>query len=133
MASSKMNPEVKALWLEALRSGKYKQATSMLCDGEGGYCCLGVLTQVYANKKKKRAFDVGGGYVMAEIDAQLLPDRVMKWAGLEDFIYKSNTSPWTTESTHDILVSKKHRKTLSTHNDDGKSFEWIADLIERHM
>jgi len=38
-----MNPDEKAKWVAALRSGQYKQCrTSQLYDGKGGYCCLGV-------------------------------------------------------------------------------------------
>ena len=40
-----MNATFKALWLEALRSGDYKQGTGHLHNraGNDGYCCLGVL------------------------------------------------------------------------------------------
>lgn len=44
-----MNKEVKERWLEALRSGKYKQGTGKLkCQtkGELQYCCLGVLQEL---------------------------------------------------------------------------------------
>lgn len=49
-----MNPEVKALWLNALRSGEYKQAQGALkvttrYVGEvetDSFCCLGVLTDL---------------------------------------------------------------------------------------
>lgn len=48
----KMNPEVKPSWLTALRSGEYKQGTGhlrrILNDGvTEGYCCLGVLSDLY--------------------------------------------------------------------------------------
>lgn len=48
MPEKKMNPEVKALWIEALRSGKYQQgqgALRRISDGGGPdqFCCLGVL------------------------------------------------------------------------------------------
>lgn len=49
----KMNPEVKTRWLEALRSGKFKQGLKSLFSpasstdvGEGSYCCLGVLCEI---------------------------------------------------------------------------------------
>lgn len=49
-----MNPEVKAEWLAALRSGAYKQAQARLFDPEtGGYCCLGVLCDI-AEKRGDR-------------------------------------------------------------------------------
>ena len=37
-----MDAEMKAKWVEALRSGKFEQATEQL-KSDGGYCCLGVL------------------------------------------------------------------------------------------
>ncbi len=49
MPYPKMKPEVKAEWLKALRSGKYKQTVGSLCRVEAGqlcYCCLGVLCDV---------------------------------------------------------------------------------------
>ena len=40
-----MNPEIKARWVAALRSGKYKQTKGFLrCDES--FCCLGVLCDV---------------------------------------------------------------------------------------
>jgi hypothetical protein len=43
----KMDTELKAKWINALRSGEYTQAEGMLHDSEnGGYCCLGVLCKV---------------------------------------------------------------------------------------
>lgn len=45
-----MDPEIKAKWVEALRSGKYTQARGTLkkeVEGSGvSYCCLGVLCEV---------------------------------------------------------------------------------------
>ncbi len=41
-----MNPELKAKWLEALRSGKFTQGRTVLKDSFGHYCCLGVLCEV---------------------------------------------------------------------------------------
>lgn len=41
-----MDKELKAKWVEALRSGRYQQAREVLYDGNG-YCCLGVLLCVW--------------------------------------------------------------------------------------
>lgn len=47
-----MNPEIKTKWVEALRSGKYKQGKKSLRSREGDkYCCLGVLCDLYAANK----------------------------------------------------------------------------------
>jgi hypothetical protein len=43
----KMPAEMKAKWIEALRSGKYKQGAHTLFNPDSkAYCCLGVLEQV---------------------------------------------------------------------------------------
>lgn len=41
-----MDKKIKAKWLRALRSGKYKQAKGVLRTEKGGFCCLGVLCDV---------------------------------------------------------------------------------------
>lgn len=40
-----MNPELKAKWVAALRSGKFQQGRGQLRKGDE-YCCLGVLCKV---------------------------------------------------------------------------------------
>lgn len=40
-----MNQELKAKWVEALRSGRYSQDTGTLRSGYG-FCCIGVLLDV---------------------------------------------------------------------------------------
>jgi hypothetical protein len=57
MINGKMDPEKKAKWVAALRSGEYKQGQFQLCtspDSElhpGGdgpvYCCLGVANKIF--------------------------------------------------------------------------------------
>lgn len=41
-----MNPRIKNIWIEALRSGRYPQGKRYLRSTEG-YCCLGVLADCY--------------------------------------------------------------------------------------
>lgn len=40
-----MRADIKARWVEALRSGKYNQAVEVLRN-DSGFCCLGVLCDV---------------------------------------------------------------------------------------
>lgn len=117
-----MNQEVKKLWIEALRSGEYKQATGQLrCDD--GFCCLGVLSDLY--KKDHSDCDWGGGsysyfVIYREIGATSsstnLVDEVVRWAELDsaDPQYECG-------------------ETLSDLNDMGASFNEIADVIEKHL
>ena len=43
-----MDKELKAKWIAALRSGKYKQGAGELKTSENSFCCLGVLADVIA-------------------------------------------------------------------------------------
>jgi len=42
----KMKKSLKKKWVKALRSGEYEQTSDTLCNGVGGFCCLGVLEHV---------------------------------------------------------------------------------------
>jgi hypothetical protein len=41
-----VTPELKQRWLDALRSGKYKQGKGALRTGKDHFCCLGVLCDI---------------------------------------------------------------------------------------
>lgn len=45
----KLGPKQKQ-WIKALKSGKYKQCKSELCNGVG-YCCLGVANEIFGLKE----------------------------------------------------------------------------------
>jgi hypothetical protein len=64
-----MNAQAK-LWVEALRSGEYKQTSGALKDEFDGYCCLGVLCEISGLE-----WDRTGLY---------LPPNVIRWAKLKE-------------------------------------------------
>lgn len=80
-----MNPEVKALWNAALRSGKYEQTTESL-SREGKYCCLGVLCEVAIENGVEVSKEVlePEQVVMYDGRSTVLPLSVQRWAGLND-------------------------------------------------
>ena len=51
-----MNAELKKKWLEALRSGKYRQGKHKLRNHNNEFCCLGVLCDVADNTKWREGF-----------------------------------------------------------------------------
>ena len=130
-----MNSEVKAKWLEALRSGEYKQTAYTLRGYNDGFCCLGVLCDIYAK-------EFGGswewGYseeytysfipIVDEEEQDFvttdLPDCVVEWAGLEE------SSPQVADPFREGEVAFC---TLASLNDNGRDFEFIADLIDRDL
>lgn len=115
-----MNPEIKAKWVAALRSGKYKQGSGYLRQGVE-FCCLGVLCDVYAKNVRGRWRAVDGAVYKAFYGYNItLPELVMAWAKLED------------DGGGDVEISGK-RDSLWSHNDNGRTFAEIADAIEAQL
>ena len=119
-----MDAEVKAQWVEALRSGKYKQAKGVLHKVGGGYCCLGVLCDVLGKEwieplpmvtvingrdVEVACYGITHGGGVARLG---LPYGIMQRIGLQE-------------------ISRVSR--LMDMNDSGQKFETIADYIERAL
>lgn len=120
-----MNETVKTKWCEELESGKYQQCDGYLHIGNG-YCCLGVLTDIYLKVKRKKWDRFGSsitGIHRVGDSTDLLPKEVIKWAGL----------------TEDDPKVKRHRVdgqscyTLSALNDAGMDFKKIAKIIRNEL
>lgn len=126
-----MKKEIKKIWLEALRSGKYKKTKSVLKTSKG-YCCLGVLTDLYIKKTgrgKWVATDYFGAkntkrYEYGTIkETTVLPSNVQKWAGLND------SNPLIKLSEGDSLASLND----GLNDKRALSFKSIAKIIEAQL
>jgi len=118
-----MKHEIKEKWVEALRSGEYSQTTGVLRD-DIGFCCLGVLCDLHQKetgegewlqpKINKRIYYLDGSGVR---DSGVLTPKVMEWAGLDmdNFIIDG-------DSGYAAII-----------NDNGATFAYIADLIEKNL
>ena len=107
-----MNKEIKKKWLKALESGEYKKACGRLKRGDG-YCCLGVLTDLY-NKEHER-FKV-------TLDSGILSPVVMNWAGID--------------LEHSPLVDfydEDGRNSLVNINDSTDSFDEVIEAIRKYF
>lgn len=115
-----MDHEIKAKWVEALRSGKYKQGKGFLKYhnydlGTDSYCCLGVLCEIlnvhatYSQQEpESRSIGFGDQY-----DTAYLPHSVRNRVGLVNFSDQLN---------------------LSQRNDSGDwDFNSIADYIQENL
>jgi hypothetical protein len=142
-AQSKMNHDVKIRWLEALRSNKYRQGTGTLRTLEGKFCCLGVLCDLYSPEEWKN-FSGYANYSYGTINepAVLIPS-VCDWAGL-DFDSSQGDPTLPVEAIAkdprwlSFIAQNPGRKdlkviSLSMLNDNGFSFQEIANLIERYL
>ena len=99
-------------WVQALRSDDYEQGQRALRDDDDHYCCLGVACDI----SELSEWD-GGDYLNQGGD---LPDEVMDWLGLA-----------TPEGTYFWRDRGLTRHTLAELNDNGFTFNEIADIIER--
>lgn len=128
--TNKMDPEIKQLWLNALRSGEYSQAMGRL-KRDGAFCCLGVLCEIAVANGVIEVEDVNRGVLgvigkYGESDeSSELPFVVAEWAGLDC------PNPWVEVVLHDGTTREF---ALSDVNDDlNKNFLEIADLIEEQL
>lgn len=112
-----MNQEVKKLWVDALRSGDYKQCKEQLRDENNKFCCLGVLCNLHAIAHPTIAAQQENK--TEYIGQKALPSQlVYHWAGL----------PVNTCVTINGYIA-----CLQNHNDDGRTFKQIAKAIEEQL
>ena len=97
-------------WVEALRSGEYRQTSGVLRDRDG-FCCLGVLCDL----SKTGEWVKDGGDWRYQGYTDVLPKPVQQLVGLRTNFGR-------------ILLREGHN--LSEMNDTEYSFARIADLIE---
>ena len=100
----------KTKWVEALRSGKYKQGRKALKtsthDGIFHYCCLGVLAEI--------------------LDPDEWENKTHPVEGVSEYWHRGDMS-FLDPDTLDMDIQEE----LAHKNDIGTSFEEIARLIER--
>lgn len=132
-----MDQEIKAQWVAALRSGEYKQGEGYLnrthivsVEGEtepvveNRLCCLGVLCELAVKAGVtgvvSEDYDEGTTYGTHNDSSNTYPPYgVQIWAGLE--------------VPNPVVYQGTHRNSLSFLNDDGETFETIANLIENQL
>jgi hypothetical protein len=144
-----MNPEIKAEWVAALRSGQYVQGTRQLrvvgADGFTTFCCLGVLCDLAAKRGLGAwgglDFDAAPAIEQPWVDENsaspnsnnlVLPGAVAKWAGF-------SIEPDEVEFDPVVQIAGRSSR-VSIHNDGGDSaevpartFAEIADAIEAQL
>lgn len=114
-----MNKKIKKLWVEALRSGEYKQGKYKLRSIDDKFCVLGVLCNLHAQKHPEIAAQENKKHKYMGHDADL-PSAVADWAGLGDV------------GGGKVTIGKRKRE-LWYFNDNGVSFAKLADAIEKQL
>lgn len=125
---ARMNPDVKAQWVAALRSGKYKQGKSQLKSWKGDeFCCWGVLCDISGLAEWDRSND---RYPMYFDGGLMPPIQIMQWAGLKSL------GDWpSVEHEGESLPLHNWNDGLDNSGTDYKrlTFPEIADLIEEQL
>ncbi len=106
-----MNQQVKQKWVDALKSGDYQQTRATLKD-QSGFCCLGVLCDLYSKETGEDWVQDGRDYYP--------PTAVCEWAG---FVNTYNPK----------VEYGEERLSLADLNDNGKSFKEIAAIIQEQL
>lgn len=108
-----MKPEIKKIWVDALRSGKYEQGQTYLKNVEGKYCCLGVLAEVAEFEKTSLVSNVA----VPHFDDMAAVGIVGCLGKLQKPLVYANTAC----------------EFLTDLNDNGMPFSEIADVIEEQF
>lgn len=111
-----MKKEIAMKWVEALRSGKYRQGRGELRTKDNRFCCLGVLCEITKDKTNVDWSWPSDLYDPLCFDGKYtaLPESVRVLAGMKS-----------------ISGDLSETKCLASLNDAGMSFKEIADLIEK--
>jgi hypothetical protein len=126
-----MKADIKQKWVAALRSGQYEQTEGVLRNNYG-FCCLGVLCDLYSQETGEEWWGMGYGRFSMHSADNLLPEQVRIWAHLPH------------EHGQYVAVSKRydegerntvdHNPSLTELNDQWQyDFKQIADVIEEQL
>lgn len=106
-----MDAQLKAKWVEALRSGDYQQGRAQLRNHDA-FCCLGVLCDLVDSS---RWVEVNRSHY--------------RYRGLD---YSALSFPPSDVSSR-VGLRRKHLDAVVEMNDEGKSFAEIAAYIEANL
>jgi hypothetical protein len=124
-----MNPAIKKQWVEALRSGEYKQGREYLRQGDK-FCCLGVLCDLYGKQHGVGWHGKTINYMLDETSS--LPESVEKWAGVAGYspevVMNDKTVALATLNDGDAGFCHLEIEAIKPH-----TFLEIADIIEAQL
>jgi hypothetical protein len=120
--------EFKTPWVENLRSGKYKQGQDYLklkYDADDvRHCCIGVLAE-QVGLPCVEEFDGTFTFYPKGADPKIVRANGMGSMEKKGALFE--------ETLEEVGLSSQDQETLIGMNDNGMSFEAIADWIERHL
>ena len=132
---SKMNPEIKQLWINELRNPDNKQITGRL-KSDSGRCCIGVLAdlaveagilkEVYSNATGDSGYQVIGEFSLERFEA---PKALQGWAGLPSAEGHLPASVSGSNGRENV----QYGSLVALNDSAGFTFAQIADVIEEYL
>lgn len=119
----KLPAHFKDLWLEALRSGEYKQVRGFL-HTDKGFCCLGVACDLTKAKPWDDEIHLNSAGIRFRETRATQSEDYPRGKDLPARVMKVLDQRYGSQSVMDHLISM---------NDDGKRFKTIAKWIESHL
>ncbi len=121
-----MNKDIAKKWVEALRSGEYSQTRGILAD-DRGFCCLGVLCELYIEETKDNIKDcITATHTKYDGNDCLPPVKVLQWSGLQTALGTFKESEITKEDD-------PHTYLAGLNDVYEYNFNQIADVIEANV
>lgn len=138
--TTKIEPEFKKKWLEALRSGKYEQGRLFLKNLSGKYCCLGVACDISNNGKwlpgsncynfeESENGNIAENHLPSTTKLEYFSDEKSPYIVVDDLTLDDRNEIRKKFGNVDVI-------TLADLNDSWSflfTFEEIANFIEKYM
>jgi hypothetical protein len=113
-----MDQQIKAQWVEALRSGTYTQCQSRLRSDSDSFCVNGVLCDLHARATGGQWERLGWYKNWLYHQRAISPSHeVLEWAGMQPY----------------NAVTKTEWEETEVRNDGGMTFAELADYIEANL
>ena len=131
---SSLSPEVKERWVEALRSGNYLQTIERLkatiSDDKVGYCCLGVLCEIESVPNSRVHDDIDNRDCFEfEFNDHFTSNSSLNFGWAQKRGMNSSVGEFVI--FFELFGEKFYQvRSLASLNDDGFTFEQIADVID---
>lgn len=135
-----MFEEIKKIWVEALRSGRYRKGTRVLRNINNEFCCLGVLCDLYVLHTKKSEWVLGTilgtttYYLSGDYDYEYetLPSMVVDWAGFDPSIISDGSFHVRLVNNEEVDITTVNDMSLGSIGTEF-TFKQIADMIEDQL
>ena len=120
----RMKPQIKAAFVQLLRSGRFKQMRNYLkgeINGEVCYCAVGLLCEMYSRANNTKWEKHSNGLFSLDGSICSLPTKVRVWAGISDC------------TVIELAYNGKYCSIDYLNDTFYLSFKQIANLVEEQL